>query len=114
MKRYVLDIEEAQDLQIRCRKSRTFDLDVDTQSDLTGRTLKMQVRDDSGTLILTFQPSDETLTVVGTTVRLRQTDTAMNVPCGCFRYDLIARHTDGFTETLLEGDFLIKPSITNV
>jgi hypothetical protein len=104
-----INIDDAAELAIVCKKGRDFDLEVDLKRPLSGESFSMAVMEDD-LEILRFELGNG-LSVSGTKVRLQKTHSEMDVSTGCFMYDLVELK-DGAANNLLVGAFTIKPSST--
>lgn len=85
--------------------------------DLTGYTAKMEVRDSAGTVVLTLQDSDGSLTIVAATGTVDFSATAAQMTAGTlvegqvYAFDL--QVTDGtIIRTLVGGKFWVDAEIT--
>lgn len=106
-----VDIDDSAELTIRCKADRNFDLTINLNRDLTGKSHKLQVSDGT-TTILSFAPSDG-LQTLSTSVKLSKIATDMAVQTGYFRYDLIEIDGDN-VDNIFHGWFAIEPSVTSL
>jgi hypothetical protein len=104
-----------------CRQGETFDRTVKWSDaagvpvDLTGWTGRMQARGQAG-VVMEFSTADGSMTLGGVagTVRLLKTPAqTAAAPAGSYDYDLpLTRTSDGYTKTILEGKFTVRPKVT--
>ena len=104
-----IDVDEANELTIRCKQNRSFDVLINLNRDLTGKTYKLQVDSDPA---LTFE-SGNGLTTQGQSVRLVKTPAQMSLPTGCYNYDLVELSGSN-ADNVFTGWFIVEPSITTL
>ncbi|GAB3734994.1 hypothetical protein [Spirosoma lituiforme] len=109
----VIDVDEAVELTIRCKANRTFDLVVNLNRDTTGKTYKLDVRDSSDALLLSFV-SGQGMTQQPQAVKLSKSPSEMEQPTGCYRYDLVEIDANQGAENIFFGWFIIQPSHTQL
>lgn len=86
---------------------------------LTNHTAEMQIRDDEGTLLLTLQTSNGSLTIpTPTDGRIYGAATPTQMLAGSleegrrYSYDLQIATGSSFLKTILKGVFLVDPQVT--
>lgn len=106
-----IDVDEAAELTIRCKANRTFDMAVNLNRSTTGKSYKLQVKSHD-TNLLTFALG-EGLTIQPTAVQLYKSPSEMDLPTGCYEYDLV--ETSGTNaENVFFGWFIIQPAYTTL
>lgn len=88
-----------------------------TAMDLTGYTALMEVRDSSGTLVVTLSTANSRVALGGAagtiTLTIDDADTAP-LTADTYDYDLTLTSSGGTTTRLVEGVFTVKVAVTAV
>lgn len=83
--------------------------------DLTGYTGKAQIRDRAGNAVLTFQTTDDTMTLggaAGTVAIHRGAADTVSLEPGAYDYDIVVTAPAGQKYTLLCGQALVVEGVT--
>ncbi|RIV21369.1 hypothetical protein DYU11_18355 [Fibrisoma montanum] len=104
MKRLSINIDEANELTIFCKRLRTFDLQIDVDRPLAG-TYVLTATPEAGGTGFTI-PVDK----VGQQLRISRSHTDMNMPTGVYDYNL-TQEADGRSENIFFGKLIVQPSI---
>ncbi len=109
-----IDIDSSQELTIRTKQARSFQLAFNLNRNLTGKSFRMDVTGgyDTEGPVVSFSPGDG-LVVNGMSVELSKTPDLMNIPTGVYAYDLV-EITGTVAENIFHGPFIVEPSITTI
>lgn len=91
-----------------------YELSIDGQPiDLSGATVRMQVRPDYGsnTLSLAFTEGDG-ITVTGTSHNMIEIKKLVTIASGQYVYDLEVQYSNGDVKTYVKGNFIIQEDST--
>ena len=102
-----IDVDDSAKLDIRCKRNRSFDLEINLNKDTTGKTYKLQVSNG-----LTFAVTNG-LTINARSITLSKLPGAMDLATGVFTYDLV-EIDGGKANNVFHGNFILEPSITTL
>ena len=112
----IINVDEAAELTLQCKKNRTFDLTVNLNRDTLDKSYKLQVNSNdtplAGLSLLTFTPGDG-LTINPRSLTLLKSPHEMDLPTGCYQYDLVEISGDQ-AENVFFGWFIVEPSFTTI
>lgn len=106
-----IDVDEAAELTIWCKANRTFDMAVNLNRSTSGKSYKLQVKSND-TLLLSFA-SGSGLSLQPTAVQLYKSPSEMDLPTGCYGYDLV-EISGANAENIFFGWFIIQPAYTTL
>jgi hypothetical protein len=108
-----VNLDNSVEMEITCNKGDTFELLLEYDTDLTGHTFKMHVRDSKGALKLEFATGGNGITITDDVVRLYKTATAMSgIEAGLYKYDMDDMYPDLTVAKQFRGKFTVNPDQT--